>query len=76
MSTKDSLGDRMKFNYENRTRISLPRRTYTLIILDGKSFHNYTKTCKRPFDEVLMNTMNLTAKILCKEIQCCQMVCK
>ena len=73
MSNKDSLGDRMKFNYENRTRISLPRRTYTIIRLDGKSFHNYTKTCKRPFDKVLMDTMNLTGKVLCEEIQGCQM---
>lgn len=36
---KNSLGDRMKGFYENRTRIFLPRRTYTIIrkkdVLDG-----------------------------------------
>jgi hypothetical protein len=34
----DSLGDRMK-DIEGRTRYYLPRRCYTLIRLDGKSFH-------------------------------------
>ena len=34
----DSLGDRMKDQYENRTRIMLPRRTYTVIRVDGKAF--------------------------------------
>lgn len=29
--TKDSLGDRMKNDYEKRTRCLLPRRTYTLL---------------------------------------------
>jgi tRNA(His) 5'-end guanylyltransferase len=47
---KDELGDRMKANYEDRTRYMLPRRTYTLIRLDGKAFHTYTKELKKPFD--------------------------
>lgn len=34
---QDALGDRMKANYENRTRFSLPRRSYTLIRVDGKA---------------------------------------
>lgn len=33
---KDELGTRMKEQYENRTRYFLPRRTYTIIRLDGK----------------------------------------
>lgn len=33
----DALGSRMKEQYENRTRIYLPRRTYNLIRIDGKS---------------------------------------
>jgi len=36
---KDALGDRMKDFYEDRTRIRLPRRTYTIIRIDGKAFH-------------------------------------
>jgi len=30
----DDLGNRMKENYENRTRYFLPRRTYTIIRID------------------------------------------
>lgn len=65
----DSLGDRMKEFYENRFRFFLPRRTYTLIRIDGKAFHTYTQGLKRPFDEGLIEDMNLTAAHLCKEIQ-------
>lgn len=66
---KDALGTRMKENYENRTRIQLPRRTYTIIRLDGKAFHTYTKGFKRPYDLRLMRIMDQTAKKLCEEIQ-------
>jgi tRNA(His) guanylyltransferase len=66
---KDELGERMKENYENRTRILLPRRTYTLIRLDGKAFHTYTKEFTRPYDTVLMQVMDDTAVALCEEIQ-------
>ncbi len=65
---KDSLGDRMKAFYERRTQVELPRRTYTLIRIDGKSFHTYTRGCKRPYDRELMADMDSTAAILCKEI--------
>lgn len=66
---KDELGDRMKNNYENRTRFYLNRRTYTIIRIDGKSFHTYTKGFKRPFDDDLMNDMDATAQYLCKNIE-------
>ena len=66
---KDSLGDRMKEYYENRTRIYLPRRTYTIIRIDGKAFHTYTRGLQRPFDEVFMGDMDNTACYLCKNIQ-------
>lgn len=65
---KDALGDRMKSNYEDRTRISLPRRGYTIIRIDGKAFHTYTKGLKRPFDKGLMDDMDATAAYLCKNI--------
>jgi len=66
---KDELGDRIKKNYENRTRILLPRRTYTIIRIDGRSFSNYTKNLVRPFDVGLIDDMNTTAEYLCKHIQ-------
>ena len=65
---KDSLGDRMKKFYEDRTRILLPRRTYSMIRIDGKAFHTYTKGLTRPFDERLVNDMDETAIYLCKNI--------
>jgi len=66
---RDELGDRMKKNYENRTRILLPRRTYTIIRIDGKAFHTYTKGCVSPFDNGLIEDMDLTSEYLCKNIQ-------
>ena len=65
---KDELGDRMKSFYENRTRIYLPRRTYTIIRIDGKAFHTYTKGLERPFDTNLIDDMDNTAKYLCENI--------
>ena len=54
----DELGERIKTQYENRTRILLPRRTYTIIRLDGKAFHTYTRGLKKPFDEQLFEDMD------------------
>jgi len=56
-------------SYEHRTRYFLPRRTYTLIRLDGKAFHTFTKGFERPYDSDLINLMNKTAQYLCKNIQ-------
>jgi len=66
---KDELGDRIKTYYENRTRTFLPRRTYTIIRIDGKAFHTYTKGLTRPFDDGLINDMDEMACYLCKNIQ-------
>lgn len=66
---KDALGDRMKDFYEDRTRYKLARRTNTIIRIDGKAFHTYTKGLKRPFDEGLMEDMNKTTEFLCQNIQ-------
>lgn len=67
--SKDNLGKRIKENYEDRTRIFLPRRTYSIIRLDGKAFHSFTKGMHRPYDVDLMNMMDETAKELCRQIQ-------
>jgi tRNA(His) 5'-end guanylyltransferase len=64
-----SLGDRMKEFYEDRFRYYVPRRTYTLIRIDGKAFHTYTKGLVSPFDEGLISDMNETTAYLCKNIQ-------
>ncbi len=64
--SKDSLGDRMK-DYEDRFRYKMPKRSYTMIRCDGKSFHNYTKGMSRPFDYNLISIMQLTTKYLCEK---------
>ena len=66
----DDLGDRMK-DYENRSRYLLPRRGYTLIRLDGKAFHTYTRGFDKPFDDGLIEAMNQTTQYLCANIQGC-----
>ncbi len=66
---KDELGTRIKEFYENRTRNYLPRKTFTIIRIDGKAFHTYTRGLKRPFDSELISDMDNTAKYLCENIQ-------
>jgi tRNA(His) guanylyltransferase len=58
----------MKANYESRTRQFLMRRNYTVIRIDGKAFHTYTRGLQEPFDPALMEDMDQTAAVLCKEI--------
>jgi len=70
---KDNLGKRMKEQYEQRTRTYLPRRTYTIIRLDGKAFHTFTRGMEEPYDENFAATMNYTALDLCANIQGCKM---
>lgn len=71
--TKDSLGDRMKEYYENRSKTYLTRRTPVIIRLDGKAFHSFTKGFKRPYDEIFHEAMNNTMKYLCANIQGCKL---
>lgn len=74
MSNKnDSLGDRMKENYENRAKTFLVRRMPVIIRLDGKAFHTFTKGLKKPYDEIFHNAMNATMKYLCENIQGCNL---
>lgn len=65
----DSLGDRMKRQYEDRTRAMLPRRTYTILRADGKAFHTYTRGCQKPHDQRLTDLMDRAAIELCAEVQ-------
>ena len=65
----DDLGDRMKNNYENISRIALPRRMPMIIRVDGKAFHTLTHDMKRPWDDGMIDAMLYTAKYLCENIQ-------
>lgn len=67
--SKDPIGDRMKGDYESRAQTHLPRRTHTLIRIDGKAFHTYTRGLERPYDKRFMDDMAETTRYLCQEIQ-------
>ena len=71
MPVNDELGKRMKTYYEEISKTKLMRRTPVIIRIDGKSFHTYTKGFARPFDEILIKTMQETTKFLCENIQGC-----
>jgi tRNA(His) 5'-end guanylyltransferase len=73
MNKKDSLGDRMKNNYENRAKTYLVRRMPVIIRLDGKAFHTFTKGFKKPYDDIFHNVMNATMQYLCENIQGCKL---
>ena len=68
MSKNCQIMQRMKKNYETRSRTFLTRRTPVVIRLDGKAFHTYTRGLNKPFDEGLIEDMAETAKFLCSEI--------
>jgi len=78
MGYNDSLGDRMKDNYESVTQSTLLRRTPVVIRVDGKAFHTFTKRINEandcslkngPFSEKLHTVMMLTAKAMVHNIQ-------
>lgn len=67
MTDNSALGDRMK-RHEAAYRMLLPRRTYSIIRVDGKSFHSYLRGAAKPFDEEFMADMDAVAEALCAEI--------
>lgn len=71
MPVKDDLGVRMKIFYEQIPKTKLMRRCPVMIRIDGKAFHTFTRGFTRPFDEVLIKTMQETTKYLCENIQGC-----
>lgn len=54
---------------EEESSISLPRKGWFVIRLDGKAFHTFTKGLNKPFDKNLSDAMEATLKSLCAEIQ-------
>lgn len=67
LATADSLGDRMK-DCERAYRTSLPQRTWTVVRLDGRAFHTWTKGLERPFSLPLVEAMAVGMKEVCKEM--------
>ena len=71
MPVHDDLGKRMKEYYEQIPKSRLMRRCPVAIRIDGKCFSNYTRGFKKPFDEILMKSMQETMRYLCENIQGC-----
>ena len=71
MAVRDNLGQRMKTYYEEIPKTKLMRRTPVAIRIDGKAFHAFTHGFKKPFDEILIKSMQETMKYLCENIQGC-----
>lgn len=69
---KDSLGDRMK-GYEAVYKQILVPKLPIVIRVDGKAFHTFTKGMAKPFDDLLMDTMQRTMLALCKDLQTCKL---
>jgi tRNA(His) 5'-end guanylyltransferase len=73
---KTSLGDRMK-GYEAVSKSKLLRRTPTIIRLDGKAFHTWTKQLRsidesldiEPYSIIMHRLMRKTTKYLMDNIQ-------
>ena len=71
MPTHSDLGIRMKTFYESTPKIHLMHRCPVAIRLDGRAFHTFTKGFQKPFDEILMKSMQETMQYLCENIQGC-----
>lgn len=67
---RSDLAKRMK-GYESVSKTRLVSRMPVIIRLDGRSFHTFTRGFKKPFDEVLIKSMQDTMKYLCENIQGC-----
>lgn len=65
-----SLGDRIK-SYEKRFQSYISEQEYVVIRLDGDSFSKFTKGFRKPFDKILVETMNRTTKALFERFSCC-----
>ena len=70
MPAYTDLDIRMK-QYEKVTDQKLIRRMPVIIRLDGRSFHTFTRGFKKPFDDILIDSMQQTALYLCKNVQNC-----
>ena len=64
----DPLGDRLKGEFESQTRLLLPRKTHTIIRLDGKAFHTYTRGLPKPFDPTLHEDLVRATQLLCEHV--------
>lgn len=60
-------------HYEELYRHVIPGKSYTVIRVDGRAFHTYTRGMIRPFAPFLMTAMDGAAEALAAEVQGCQL---
>ena len=68
MAKYSALDKRMK-RYEAASDVVLTRRMPVILRFDGSHFHTFTRGFQKPFDEIMMKTMQDTMLDLCKNIQ-------
>ena len=66
---RSDIANRMKEFYETVPKTKLMRHCPVVVRLDGKSFHSFTRGFNKPFDELLIKSMQDTMKYLCENIQ-------
>ncbi len=71
-----NLDERMKFFEKVGTTQRLIPLLPVVCRLDGRSFHNFTKGLKRPYDEGFSNLMIETMDYLAKETNACFSYCQ
>jgi len=64
----DAISIRFK-EYESVSRQFLINKLPVIVRIDGKAFHTWTRNLNSPFDSDLMEAMNKTTEIICKEMQ-------
>lgn len=72
MPVHDELGKRMK-GYEREATKKLVKKLPVIIRVDGRAFHTFTRDLEKPFDDLLIDSMDYTMKYLCKNIAGCVM---
>lgn len=71
MNKNLELSNRMKNYYEQVSKTKLMRKCPVAIRIDGCHFRTFTKNLNKPFDDVIIKTMQSTMKYLCANIQGC-----
>lgn len=70
MPVHDELGKRMKA-YENESDKKLVKKLPVIIRVDGRAFHTFARKLEKPFDDILIDSMQETMRYLCKHVAGC-----
>lgn len=70
MPVHDELGKRMKA-YENESDKKLVKKLPVIIRVDGRAFHTFARKLEKPFDDILIDSMQETMRYLCRHVAGC-----